>query len=115
MARKLIGPGFAQVPTFEDMLGKPAVTTMPPVRKYSELMDSPVYQSLFSSFRNIETAQELIAQKQLLNVTITQAAANMGMSADMIKELISATADRHGDAMASRLFLHMRGMHTAAS
>ena len=115
MARKLIGPGLAQVPTFEDMLGKPAVTKRPPLRKYSELMDNPLYQSLFNSFRNIETAQELVAQKQLLNVTITQAAANMGMSADMIKELISATADRYGDAMASRLFLHMRGMHTAAS
>ena len=84
MARKLSGLGLAQVPTFEDMLGKPAVTAMPPARKYSDLMDNPLYQSLFNSFRAIETTQGLVAQKQLLSVTITQAAANTGMSADMI-------------------------------
>ena len=62
MARKLIGPGLAQVPTFEDMLGKPAVATMPPARKYSDIMDNPLCQNLFNSFRNIETAQELVAR-----------------------------------------------------
>ena len=92
--RKTIGPGLAVVPTFEDMIGNPpAVKTAPPPLKYSDIMDNPLYQSLFNSFRTIETTQELVAQKQLLNVTITQAAANMGMSADMIKELIATTAD----------------------
>ena len=76
--RKTIGPGLAVVPTFEDMIGKPAVKTPPPALKYSDLMDNPLYQSLFNSFRSIEATQELFAQKQLLNVTITQAAANMG-------------------------------------
>ena len=114
--RKVIGPGLAVVPTFEDMLGNPPAVQKPlPALKYIDIMENPLYQSLFNSFRTIETSQELIAQKQLLNVTITTAAANMGMSADMVKELISTTADRYGDAMANRLFLHMRGLHTAAA
>ncbi|MGV2340400.1 MAG UNVERIFIED_CONTAM: hypothetical protein LVR18_42570 [Planctomycetaceae bacterium] len=73
--RKTIGPGLAVVPTFEDMIGNPpAVKTAPPPLKYSDIMDNPLYQSLFNSFRTIETTQELVAQKQLLNVTIPQAA-----------------------------------------
>ena len=54
--RKAIGPGLAVAPTLEDMIGRPpAVKTAPPALKYSDLMDNPLYQSLFNSFRSIES------------------------------------------------------------
>ena len=57
--RKTIGPGLAVAPTFEDTVGNPpAVKTPPPALKHSDVMDNPLCQSLFNSFRSIETTQE---------------------------------------------------------
>ena len=109
MTRRLVG-GFSVVPQFEDMLGTKTVLHEPAVLKHTQLIENPAYQNLFASFKETETTQELIAQQQLLHATLQQISANMGMPIDAIRETLGHGAREQGEAMASRLFIHMRNL-----
>ena len=47
------------MPQFEDMIGQKTVLHEPAVLKHTQLIESPLYQNLFASFKEIETTQEL--------------------------------------------------------
>ncbi len=110
MARRVIGPGLHVVPQFEDMLQNKTTLHEPHALKHTEIMESPAYQNLYAHFKSIETTQELLAQQQLLHATLTQIAANINMPVDVIRETLGQVAREQGEAMASRLFVHMRNM-----
>ena len=110
MARRVIGPGLHVVPRFEDMLQNKTTLHEPHALTHTDIMESPAYQNLYSHFKSIETTQELLAQQQLLHATLTQIAANINMPVDVIRETLGQVAREQGEAMASRLFIHMRNM-----
>ena len=108
-----IRDSLSVVPQFEDILGAKSLLHEPAVLNHKQLIENPVYQNLFASFKEIETTQELVAQPQLLHATLQQIAAKMGMPIDAIRETLGHIAREQGEALASRLFIHMRNLRPA--
>ena len=109
MARKPLGP-LAIIPQFEDMVRTPDATIKPPPEDFvSEILDDPIFQALGSMWNRIETSQELAVKHQENQVAFMQGAANVGVPIDVMRKLMERVADQHGEAIASRLLLKLRG------
>ena len=109
MARKPLGP-LAIIPQFEDMVRTPDATIKPPPEDFvSDILDDPIFQALGSMWNRIETSQELAVKHQENQVAFMQGAANVGVPIDVMRKLMERMADQHGEAVASRLLLRLRG------
>ena len=95
------------VPSFDEMLGqKPLPISSLPALRNTEMRESLAYQNLFDSFRTIETSQELLSQKQLLQATLASISTNVNILITMIQETLRTVARQQGEEAASRLFVH---------
>ena len=109
MARKPLGP-LAIIPQFEDMVRTPDATIkLPPEDFVSEILDDPIFQALGTLWNKIETTQELAVKHQENQLAFMQGAANVGVPIDVMRKLMERMADQHGEAVASRLLLRLRG------
>ena len=97
------------VPSFDEMLDrKPLPIPSLPELRSTQMRESLVYQNLFDSFRSIETAQELLTQKQILQATLATISTNVNVPITMIQETLRTVARQQGEEAASRLFVHLQ-------
>ena len=75
----------------------------PPRLVATDIINDPILNALADNFQGIRDAEQLRVNQQQLNVAVSQAAVNQGISQETLEKLLSRVSEQHGENFAQRL------------
>ena len=75
----------------------------PPHLVATDTMNDPILNTLADNFQGIRDAEQLRVNQQQLNLAVSQAAANQGISQETLEKLLSRVSEQNGERCAQRL------------
>jgi hypothetical protein len=96
--------GFEVHKPLDALLEEPDPYFAPPPRLVAtDIMNDPILNALADNFQGIRDAEQLRVNQQQLNLAVSQAAVNQGISQETLEKLLSRVSEQHGERFAQRL------------
>ena len=93
--------GFEVHKPLDALLEEPDPYFAPPPRLVAtDIMNDPILNALADNFQGIRDAEQLRMNQQQLNLAVSQAAVNQGISQETLEKLLSRVSEQHGERFA---------------